>query len=705
MKKLFVVKQIGKVTGFLCLCAIVTFMISGPAYSADWIAYNDVVYDTGLNGAGTDPNGQSVHYKHQYSTAFGIGTPQVADTVDGYSASSGELLNISNGSGTGITATLTENGSVNWQPQVADGTWHGGYDTAVGTDAYNTFNGFADMTGLVYYGTAGWYVDVEFTGLDPNKTYVFATSASRAKKNTEGAPGYDNRLTIYTISGVDSATNGSTTGTQEYQSDPYRVFFNTGNNHDEGYVARWTEINPGSDGTFKVRAEAHPDSEDSGRKASSFDVFILQQDDTMCTDVELLSDNFKGSPWDANWTGDWELNLLWGHDNPLWPCIPVVGCASASGTTSDSYFQTVDYDTENAESISIDFWYYTENSIDSGDFLLACHGTGGNVVIADLDDGAADSTWIHYTTEITDPQFFVSDFRLVFLSDLETEWFEDEKVTVDDVVIDACISDPDPVCTVPSLVCLPVCPTVIAEGLGCNVSYQHDDDVTEDCVISQNPDAGSAVFCGSNVDVVVSLGPPVVPCVAGEVEATGCSMIEDVSLNCVVSYVCSDTVSAGTIIDLSPICGTEVTVGSDVTIQVSTGPCMCDVPDVVGSTEASACDAIENENLICGDVSYACSDTVPEGNVVSQNPTSPGQLQCDVGVVNIVVSEGLPECPADINNDGSVNVDDFDLLDLEFGKTGCGTCNNADIDNDNDVDGTDLSILAAAIISGCPSCP
>jgi len=72
------------------------------------------------------------------------------------------------------------------------------------------------------------------------------------------------------------AANASTAGTQEYQSNPLSVWFNTGDNYDEGYVARWTNIRSGSDGSFKVRATHHPNAE-SGYKAYSFDVFMLQE--------------------------------------------------------------------------------------------------------------------------------------------------------------------------------------------------------------------------------------------------------------------------------------------------------------------------------------------------------------------------------------------------------------------------------------------
>ncbi|MCP4610621.1 MAG: LamG domain-containing protein, partial [Planctomycetes bacterium] len=233
-------------------------------------AYNDCVYDADQDGTGTDPTGQAVHYIAPNVTTFGVGS--------GFSgSSSGELLDQKTGNPTGVIATLTESGGVVWQPQNS-GSFTGGYDTAVGTDAYDTFNGIADMTGVIYYGSTGWYVDLTLTGLNPNRTYTFATSASRSRRFTDGGgDGYADRNSIYTISGVDAATNASTPGTEQYLDDPLSVWFNTGNNHDEGYVARWTDINPGPDGSFTVRAEAHPDSNDGGRKAYTFDVFTLQE--------------------------------------------------------------------------------------------------------------------------------------------------------------------------------------------------------------------------------------------------------------------------------------------------------------------------------------------------------------------------------------------------------------------------------------------
>ncbi|MHC4740223.1 MAG: lamin tail domain-containing protein, partial [Planctomycetota bacterium] len=205
------------------------------------IAYNDCVYRS------------SDQYIGANVTTYGIGS--------GYSGpTSGPLLDQTTGDDTSITATLSQSGGVTWQEEPASG----GSDCAVGTDAYNTFSGITDMTGVIYYGSTGWWVDLMFTGLDPATEYTFATSAARGN--------YSGRLTNYTLTGADTYTNASTSGVVALAEN--KVQFNTGDNYNEGYVARWTGITA-ADGSFTVRAEADPCAPD-GRKAYSFDVFKLE---------------------------------------------------------------------------------------------------------------------------------------------------------------------------------------------------------------------------------------------------------------------------------------------------------------------------------------------------------------------------------------------------------------------------------------------
>lgn len=198
--------------------------VSGLAGPPSFVAYNDCVWQSGQSiGANV--------------TTFGIGS--------GYSGpTSGHLINRYNGADTGVTVTLIQSGGVTWQPNVSGG----GADTAVGTPAYNIFGGIVNLLGVIYYGSAGWWVDAEFTGLDPNGAYEFVTSANRNNG------GYANRISKYTISGADSFVNISSPGVTIGDGGASTTF-STGWNYVNGYIANWAGIRPGSDGAFKVRAE------------------------------------------------------------------------------------------------------------------------------------------------------------------------------------------------------------------------------------------------------------------------------------------------------------------------------------------------------------------------------------------------------------------------------------------------------------------
>ena len=87
-----------------------------------------------------------------------------------------------------------------------------------------------------------------------------------------------------------------------------------------------------------------------------------------------------------------------------------------------------------------------------------------------------------------------------------------------------------------------------------------------------------------------------------------------------------------------PSGGTRADEGSTVTIRVSSGVGQATVPDVVGLSEIEARTALENEDFGVSDSSMP-SDTVPEGDVISQDPA--GGAEADRGsTVDIVISSG-----------------------------------------------------------------
>ena len=205
-----------------------TFAVAPP-----WTAYNDCSGTTGGN-----------------TTAFTVTS----------GSTTGLLKNYATGANTAVTITFTSSGSPSEETQ-------GVYSTS-GTDAYTTFNNMANMAGVIRYGSSGYWVDMTITGLDPAKTYTFATTANRDGTTTS----YDSRNSRFTLSGDDGAVNSSTSGVTAI--DDHSVYFCTGKNTANGYVARWTGISPGSDGSFVVRVQ----EQTAGNSGYGPSVFMLQEE-------------------------------------------------------------------------------------------------------------------------------------------------------------------------------------------------------------------------------------------------------------------------------------------------------------------------------------------------------------------------------------------------------------------------------------------
>ncbi|HPO17245.1 MAG TPA: PASTA domain-containing protein [Candidatus Hydrogenedentes bacterium] len=112
------------------------------------------------------------------------------------------------------------------------------------------------------------------------------------------------------------------------------------------------------------------------------------------------------------------------------------------------------------------------------------------------------------------------------------------------------------------------------------------------------------------------------------------------ALGLVVGFVgtaYNDVVPEFQIFAQEPAAGTVVAYGSAVDITVSLGICYVSVPDLSGLTEAEAQTALEGVNLTLGTVSQEYSETVPLGQVISQNPVYGLVVLCGTPV-DIVIS-------------------------------------------------------------------
>jgi len=190
-------------------------------------------------------------------------------------SSSGNVTSINAGS-TGTLVDYATNAStgvgVSWVSNVGSNDTALGALPNAGTDAYDVFNGKVNFVGQ-YWATENQdqSITVTLTGLNPGMIYEFVTSTNRNNS------AYTDRYSAFTLQGADSFVNASSAGTGALPGDASTTIW-TGYNTANGYVARWTGIAAGSDGTISVmgkRAASPPAN--TAMKAYFFSAFMLKE--------------------------------------------------------------------------------------------------------------------------------------------------------------------------------------------------------------------------------------------------------------------------------------------------------------------------------------------------------------------------------------------------------------------------------------------
>ncbi|MBN1673701.1 MAG: lamin tail domain-containing protein [Kiritimatiellae bacterium] len=154
------------------------------------------------------------------------------------SGQSGALIDY--GTGHALPAVLTVAGG---EPNVASPF---GALSQPGTDAAQVFSNRVDCLGVIQYASEN--LTLQLSGLDPGTRYEFVLFGNRNNAN------YTDRYSTATISGAAGFANASTPGakvTTTAVPDDTTIITN-GYNTLTGYVARFTQIDPGPDGTFLV---------------------------------------------------------------------------------------------------------------------------------------------------------------------------------------------------------------------------------------------------------------------------------------------------------------------------------------------------------------------------------------------------------------------------------------------------------------------
>lgn len=118
------------------------------------------------------------------------------------------------------------------------------------------------------------------------------------------------------------------------------------------------------------------------------------------------------------------------------------------------------------------------------------------------------------------------------------------------------------------------------------VTREFSDEVIRGQVISTEPGSGTEVSSGSAVRLVVSRGAPVeVPELSGASVEDATAELEAAGLKVkIASEQVNSEFDKGLVAELSPVAGKQVGTGDTVTLTISKGPVMVEVPDVVGDS-------------------------------------------------------------------------------------------------------------------------
>lgn len=216
-------------------------------------------------------------------------------------------------------------------------------------------------------------------------------------------------------------------------------------------------------------------------------------------------------------------------------------------------------------------------------------------------------------------------------------------------------------------------------GLYLSVKKGTSDEVEEGHIYKQDPEEGEDLSRGGTVNVWINEGEEVeINDVSGLTVSQARTSLEGQGLVITnVKYESSDTVAEDVVIRTDPEAGTSVKKGSSVIIYVSQGKEVetTTMPMVVGLDLDTAKARLEENGLVYGGASYASSNSVAEGKVISAS-YSYGQSLDKGTTVTLVISTG-PESESESESEntepqvyhGTVAIYDSPVGGLNDGET------------------------------------
>ncbi|GIG26752.1 Stk1 family PASTA domain-containing Ser/Thr kinase [Cellulomonas denverensis] len=173
-----------------------------------------------------------------------------------------------------------------------------------------------------------------------------------------------------------------------------------------------------------------------------------------------------------------------------------------------------------------------------------------------------------------------------------------------------------------------------------NVTSENSPDQPADRVLRTEPAKGQAVDAGSEITLVVSTGQVDLPNLVGQAQADAQATLSGLKLSAVIQTQETADAEPGTVINQDRAAG-PVPQGSTITLTVAAAPTTVTIPDgIVGMSSEEATSALQDLGLTVR-TDGAQSETVPEGDVMSVQPSAGSSVPIG-STVTITVSEGAP---------------------------------------------------------------
>lgn len=192
-------------------------------------------------------------------------------------------------------------------------------------------------------------------------------------------------------------------------------------------------------------------------------------------------------------------------------------------------------------------------------------------------------------------------------------------------------------------------------GLGIKLGETRSSDEYEPGqIISQSVEAGKEVEANTTivVDICGDGSQAEVPDLKGKTKTQAENALKGLGLSADFTEAFSDSVDEGYVISTTPKAGSKVDKGGVVQVTISKGKeadAMVTVPDLKNRSESTAKQLLSSNELASGTVTSEYSDTVQEGNVISQNPAAGTSVEKGTKV-SYVVSKGKENTDVYIGN-------------------------------------------------------